>query len=76
MTTPALAARPAAPRPKTCSGCGATFACGPGTGSAPGACWCQDLPPLMPIEPGIDCYCPTCLAAATSRPVAAAPPAA
>lgn len=56
--------RPAAPREKACSACGTPFACGPGTGEAPGACWCQDLPLLPEIDPSKDCLCPACLKAA------------
>lgn len=56
--------RPAEPRPKTCTECGAIFACGPGTGSTPGTCWCQDQPVLPQIDPSKDCVCPVCLKAA------------
>lgn len=58
--------RPAEPRPKTCSACGNVFACGPGTGAGPAACWCQDLPHLPRIDPAKDCYCPDCLKALIS----------
>jgi iron complex transport system substrate-binding protein len=44
-------------RIKTCPECGEKFEC------KPGACWCQDLPPLEPSTvPGADCFCPVCLA--------------
>ena len=55
--------QPAEPRPKACAACGTVFACGPGTGEASAACWCQDLPPLPEIDPTNDCYCPACLKA-------------
>lgn len=50
-------------RTKACSACGAAFQCGPGTGQQTGQCWCFDLPPLMPVDPAANCFCPACLTA-------------
>ena len=61
--------RPAAPREKACSVCGTPFTCGPGTGTAPATCWCQDLPLLPEIDPSKDCLCPACLKAALAAEV-------
>nr|WP_199068105.1 cysteine-rich CWC family protein [Chromobacterium sp. ASV5] len=48
---------------KTCPSCGAAFVCG--EGGAAGACWCADLPPLLPVVGATgDCLCPACLQAA------------
>lgn len=44
-----------------CSGCGQGFVCG--QGGSKGGCWCQDLPPVMPMPTDNgDCLCPDCLA--------------
>lgn len=46
---------------KVCSICGNSFACG--FDDREKACWCTDLPPIMPMDPTVDCRCPTCLRA-------------
>lgn len=40
---------------KTCQNCSATFSC------YSSACWCNDLPRIMPLDPTRDCYCSVCL---------------
>lgn len=54
------------PKQKTCSSCGANFACGPEQGQA--NCWCDALPhvPLMASEDQ-GCLCPKCLGEAISK---------
>lgn len=55
-----LLALPPAVGAKYCQGCGAAFRCG--EGGQDGACWCGDLPPVLPLLPaGGDCLCPDCL---------------
>lgn len=45
---------------KRCERCGAAFRCG--EGGANGACWCADLPQVLPLPYGHgDCLCPECL---------------
>ena len=46
-------------REAACPRCGSAFRCGAGTGE----CWCQALPPVMPLVEGA-CLCPACLKAA------------
>ena len=48
------------PQIKICPRCGANFPC-----SAPGRCWCMELPPLEKVDAESDCLCPKCLSAAT-----------
>ena len=43
---------------KKCSVCGVAFACG-NTGQQ--ACWCNQLPAIMPLDFEQDCRCPQCL---------------
>ena len=45
-------------RTKMCSRCQAEFLCGPPP--AAGRCWCEDLPPVLPLSEA-DCLCPQCL---------------
>jgi hypothetical protein len=54
-------------RAKTCPRCGIAFGCGPGTGARGASCWCQDLPPALPLASGTGCLCPRCLAQAIQR---------
>lgn len=63
-----MTTRPAIPLDKACAACGTPFACGPGIGATPGACWCQDMPRLPVIDPAQDCFCPACLAARLAAP--------
>jgi hypothetical protein len=46
---------------KRCSVCGTVFVCG----ATLDRCWCQSLPALdaNQIDFGLDCRCPSCLAA-------------
>ena len=44
---------------KICSSCGESFGCGSDTPEQ--SCWCNDLPPIMPMDPSVDCRCPECL---------------
>ena len=53
---------------KRCWKCGSAFTC---AANAPG-CWCEEYPPLKPME-GKDCLCPDCLAAAAKPPATARP---
>jgi hypothetical protein len=41
---------------KTCPKCSSPFTC------SPAACWCAELPPVMPVDLDASCYCPKCLA--------------
>jgi iron complex transport system substrate-binding protein len=50
--------RPLGGRVKKCSHCGIEFSCGAESGK--GRCWCDEFPPLPPIE-GRDCLCADCL---------------
>ena len=43
---------------KKCSVCGVAFGC-ENTGQQ--ACWCSQLPPIMPLDSAQDCRCPQCL---------------
>ena len=52
---------------KICSTCRATFGCGSETAGQD--CWCNDLPPIMPMDPGVDCRCPTCLKIAVQQKI-------
>ncbi|MSR15389.1 MAG: hypothetical protein EXR86_12665 [Gammaproteobacteria bacterium] len=51
---------------KRCSVCGSEFLCGADLDH----CWCQALPALdaTQIEIGLDCRCPSCLAATLDDP--------
>ncbi|MCR6642420.1 MAG: DUF5522 domain-containing protein [Sporocytophaga sp.] len=42
-------------RIKTCSRCNTNFSCSTQN------CWCNELPPVMSLPEGGDCYCPLCL---------------
>ena len=42
-------------RAKECPKCEVTFSCYITN------CWCADLPNIMPMIEGTECYCPTCL---------------
>ncbi len=42
-------------REKICPKCGASFGCSTSN------CWCAELPPVIELTPGAECYCPTCL---------------
>ena len=44
---------------KNCSECGKTFTCSEGEGER--TCWCNDFPPIMPLDLKKDCRCPECL---------------
>lgn len=44
---------------KVCSVCGDEFGCGVADVGA--ACWCSDLPMIMPLDFSQDCRCPKCL---------------
>ena len=44
-----------------CSECGSSFSCGAGDTS--NACWCTELPALLPPLEGRTCLCPACLKA-------------
>jgi len=44
---------------KTCSMCGVEFGCG--NDGVAESCWCNELPPIMPMDPSVDCRCPSCL---------------
>jgi len=44
---------------KYCSECGVAFTCGEGEENK--KCWCNDFPPLMPVDFKKDCRCPECL---------------
>lgn len=41
-----------------CVRCGAEFSCGKSLGAK--RCWCEDLPPVMPVTDE-GCLCPDCL---------------
>lgn len=56
-------------RTKRCSKCGAAFACG----AHASGCWCEQYPPLKPVD-GQDCLCPGCLSAAAAQPASARSP--
>ena len=45
----------------TCPRCGNTFVCGMAAGLD--KCWCAELPPIVPPDPGAGCLCPGCLRA-------------
>jgi hypothetical protein len=56
------------PGERNCPRCGAVFVCGNEVGAA--ACWCAELPPLLPLPgpgKGQGCYCPDCLRALLGR---------
>jgi hypothetical protein len=40
---------------KFCPKCNASFSCNPV------ACWCSELPAVMPMDINAECYCPECL---------------
>ena len=42
---------------KICMECGAPFTCG----HEEGECWCNDFPPIMPLDFKKGCCCPACL---------------
>ncbi len=44
---------------KKCSDCGITFICSEGENNK--TCWCNDYPPIMPLDFQKDCRCPACL---------------
>jgi hypothetical protein len=45
---------------KRCAKCGEEFGCG--LQQNDGACWCADLPKIVPLTgPNQDCLCPECL---------------
>lgn len=44
---------------KTCPDCGSSFVCNHGDKN--NSCWCNSLPPIMPLDPKMDCRCPECL---------------
>jgi hypothetical protein len=46
------------PENNRCSRCGAAFTCGTLAGEK--RCWCEALPPLVPV-PGRGCLCRDCL---------------
>lgn len=52
---------------ETCVRCGARFGCGMKEGK--GACWCAELPPVLPVPPegGGACLCPDCLRAEVEK---------
>jgi hypothetical protein len=54
-------------REKICPVCGAPLQCGPGTGADALSCWCQDLPPAMPLNSGAGCMCRKCLTQEIAR---------
>jgi uncharacterized protein len=47
-----------------CVRCGKEFSCGRKAGLK--RCWCEDLPPVLPVVEGKDCLCPDCLRAISS----------
>jgi len=42
-------------RKKTCSNCKTEFSCYTEN------CWCKELPKIMPLQEGGDCFCEECL---------------
>ncbi len=46
---------------KECPKCGAHFHCGPGPRAQGAGCWCEDLPPALPLVSDTTCMCPRCL---------------
>jgi hypothetical protein len=51
---------------KSCSSCGASFACGAERGEE--SCWCDDLPHVSLVaNADQDCFCPECLAQAIQK---------
>ncbi len=54
-------------REKTCVVCNSTFECG--NQSEEIRCWCNELPPIFPLDQITDCLCPKCLKLATIRKI-------
>ena len=50
---------------KTCERCGKQFGCDREAGKD--HCWCQDLPPVLPVDAAKSCLCPDCLKAAVAE---------
>ena len=46
---------------KNCSDCGKPFTCSEGESQENKKCWCNDFPPIMPLDFKKDCRCPACL---------------
>lgn len=51
---------------ESCAACGETFGCGGAEGKS--ACWCAELPAVMPVSEA-GCLCPPCLEAEIVRRV-------
>ena len=49
---------------KICPKCNAAFTCNPN------ACWCSELPAVMPMQDNAECYCPKCLKAIIEEKIA------